>query len=79
MVFSSFEFLFRFLPVFLVIYFIAPKRWRNFILFAGSIFFYTVGEAHYVLLLLASVVVNYVFGRLMYRDAREGRGRKQAV
>lgn len=62
MVFSSFVFLFRFLPVFLIIYFIAPEKFRNLVLFAGSIAFYTYGEAAYVLLLLASVVVNYLIG-----------------
>lgn len=62
MVFSSFVFLFRFLPVFLIIYFIAPEKFRNLVLFAGSIAFYTYGEAAYVLLLLASVVINYLIG-----------------
>lgn len=77
MVFSSFEFLFRFLPIFLIIYYITPKKFKNYILFAGSILFYTVGEAEYVLLLLACVLVNYVLGRLMYRNAMEGRGGRQ--
>ena len=62
MVFSSFVFLFRFLPVFLMIYFMAPEKFRNLVLFAGSIAFYTYGEAAYVLLLLASVVINYLIG-----------------
>lgn len=79
MVFSSFEFLFRFLPVFLFIYYVTPKKFKNFILFAGSMAFYTVGEAEYVLLLFASVLVNYLFGRLMYRGFDEGRGTKQKV
>lgn len=77
MVFSSFEFLFRFLPVFLIIYYITPKKFRNYILFAGSILFYAVGEAEYVFLLLGCVLVNYVLGRLMYRNAMEGRGFRQ--
>ena len=67
MVFSSFEFLFRFLPAFLIIYFITPKKFRNAVLFLGSIAFYTYGEAQYVLLLLASVTVNYVIARSMYK------------
>ncbi|MGN0141001.1 MAG: MBOAT family O-acyltransferase [Roseburia sp.] len=79
MVFSSFEFLFRFLPVFLLIYYVTPRKCRNLVLFTGSIVFYTVGEASYVLLLLASVVVNYVLGRLMYTGAAEGRGGRQKV
>ena len=65
MVFSSFEFLFRFLPVFLLMYYVTPQKWKNAVLFAGRILFYTAGEAEYVVLLLASVVINYVFGRLM--------------
>ena len=79
MVFSSFEFLFRFLPAFLIIYFITPKKFRNAVLFLGSIAFYTYGEAQYVLLLSASVTVNYVIARSMYKTPEDGRGRKQAV
>lgn len=79
MVFSSFEFLFRFLPIFLVIYYLIPKKWKNLVLFAASIAFYTVGEAGYVLLLLASVLVNYFFGRAMYQTPEEGRGKKQLI
>ena len=79
MVFSSIEFLFRFLPAFLIIYFITPKKFRNAVLFLGSIAFYTYGEAQYVLLLLASVTVNYVIARSMYKTPEDGRGRRQAV
>ena len=79
MVFSSFEFLFRFLPASLIIYFITPKKFRNAVLFLGSIAFYTYGEAQYVLLLLASVTVNYVIARSMYKTPEDGRGRRQAV
>lgn len=77
MVFSSFEFLFRFLPLFLIVYYIAPRKFKNNVLFAGSILFYAVGEVKYVLLLLGCLLVNYILGLLMYRDAMEGRGRRQ--
>lgn len=79
MVFSSFEFLFRFLPFFFILYFITPTRFKNHILFAASIAFYTVGEAEYVLLLLACALVNYLFARLMYRNAVYGRGNRQKL
>lgn len=79
MVFSSFEFLFRFLPVFLVLYYITPKKFKNLVLFAGSILFYALGEAEHVFLLLASVVVNYIFARFMYREQDEKRGVRQRV
>lgn len=74
MVFSSFEFLFRFCRFFTDVLCDAAEM-ENAVLFAGSILFYTAGEAEYVVLLLASVVINYVFGRLMYRDTYEGRGK----
>ena len=67
------------LAVFLIIYFITPKKFRNAVLFLGSIAFYTYGEAQYVLLLLASVTVNYVIARSMYKTPEDGRGRRQAV
>ena len=78
MVFSSFEFLFRFLPVFLIIYFITPQKWRNLVLFSGSILFYTYGEAEYVILLIASVTINYFIGKIMYPNSYSGRGNRQA-
>ena len=79
MVFSSFEFLFRFLPAFLIIYYVVPNKLRNVVLFAGSIVFYAIGELEYVPLLLASVAVNYIFGRIMYLRLEEGRGTRQKV
>lgn len=63
MVFSSILFLFRFLPLFLILYFMAPKRMRNLILFFGSLFFYAWGEPIYVVLMLFSTVSDYLHGR----------------
>ena len=48
-------------------------------MFAGSIVFYTLGEAEYVLLLIACILLNYLIGRLMYRHAFEGRGIRQKL
>lgn len=59
MLFSSIGFLFRFLPVFMLIYLISPARYRNGILLLGSLIFYGVGEPFFVLLLLFSVLFNY--------------------
>lgn len=63
MVFSSILFLFRFLPLFLILYFMAPKRMRNLILFFGSLFFYAWGEPVYVILMIISTVSDYLHGR----------------
>ncbi len=61
MIFSSLEFLCVFLPVVFIIYCIVPNhRVKNGILIAASLFFYAYGEPVYVLLMLGSVVANYL-------------------
>jgi len=62
MVFSSLEFLLRFLPAVLVLYFAAPQKYKNLVLLLVSLFFYAWGEPVYVVLMIVSSVVNYAFG-----------------
>lgn len=69
MLFSSVGFLFRFLPIFMIIYLVFPK-YRNIVLLAGSLIFYGVGEPYFVLLLLASVLINYGFSRYMFWEPK---------
>ncbi len=60
MVFSSLEFLCVFLPVVFILYCIVPNhKVKNAILIVASLLFYAYGEPVYILLMLASVVVNY--------------------
>ncbi len=73
MVFSSVLFLFRFLPIFMICYYLAPGRVKNFILFLGSLVFYAWGEPVYVLLMLFSTLVDYCNGRLI--EANRGKAR----
>ncbi|WP_226529302.1 MBOAT family O-acyltransferase [Metabacillus niabensis] len=65
MVFSNLVFLFLFLPIVLVIYFLSPQKLRNTILLLASLVFYAWGEPKYVLLMLFSVFINYLFGLLV--------------
>ena len=69
MLFSSVGFLFRFLPIFMIIYLAFPG-YRNLILLLGSLIFYGVGEPYFVLLLLLSVLINYGFSRYMFWEPR---------
>lgn len=62
MIFSSVIFLFFFLPLVLGIYFLAGRRARNFTLLAASLLFYTWGEGVYLVVMLASILMNYLFG-----------------
>lgn len=77
MVFSSLLFLFRFLPVMLLLYFVAPARLRNGILFIGSLVFYGWGEPVYIVLLLFSTVVDFVHGKMV--DNFKNKGNKAAA
>ena len=72
MLFSSLEFIFRFLPLFFLCYFVMPVRGRNLVLFLGSLVFYAVGEPVYILLMLFSILVNYSAARAIFAAASEG-------
>ena len=65
--FSGLEFMFRFLPVFLIVYSLIPSRYRDAVLFAGSLLFYASGTHLFVLLLLGLVVLNYLFGDIVWK------------
>ena len=76
MVFSSILFMFRFLPIVLLLYFVVPKQIRNTILFIASLIFYAWGEPVYVVLMLFSTVVDYTHGRMVYKCKQKGEMKK---
>ncbi len=65
MVFSSTVFLFAFLPIVLLVYFMTPGRLRNVCLLVTSLFFYAWGETWFVLVMLASIVIDYLSGLMI--------------
>ena len=66
MIFSSLFFLMIFLPVLLLIYCVVPERVRNVVLLIASLIFYAFGEPKYVLIMLSSIIFNYVMGLLIH-------------
>ena len=62
MVFSSLIFLWMFLPIVLGMYFLTKESYRNVLLLAASLFFYAWGEPVYVLVMILSIVINYIYG-----------------
>ena len=76
MIFSSLLFLFRFLPIVLLLYFVAPKRFRNAILFISSLIFYAWGEPVYVVLMLFSTLVDFTHGAWVYKFKERGEMKK---
>ena len=72
MVFSNLIFLYLFLPVCLIFYFLCQNiRAKNAVLIVFSLIFYAWGEPVYLLLMLASVAVNWGFGLLIERRRKK--------
>lgn len=77
MVFSSIVFLFVFLPVVLALYYVVPAiRWKNVILLVASIIFYAWGEPVYIVLMLLSILFNFVMGLELERLREDSRRKK---
>ena len=62
MVFSSVTFIFFFLPAVIAAYHLAPRPIRNGVLVLGSLVFYAWGAGAFVVVLLGSIVANFVTG-----------------
>jgi len=65
MVFSSTVFLFLFLPFVIIVNYLLKSSLRNLFILICSLFFYAWGENILVLLMMASICVNYLFGILI--------------
>ena len=80
MVFSSTTFLFLFLPTVLILYYnpiFKSPGFRNAILIISSIFFYAWGEPFFVVLMLLSIMLNWLFGLgvAKYKDSDKGKAK----
>ncbi|MDR0858220.1 MAG: MBOAT family protein [Oscillospiraceae bacterium] len=70
MLFSSTIFLFTFLPLTLAGYYLLGKRYRNVFLLVMSLAFYAWGEPRFVLVMIASIALNYIFALVI--DKKRG-------
>ena len=80
-VFSTPYFLFLYLPLVLLFYYISPLKIRNLVLLVLNLVFYGWGEPVYILIMFASILIDYTHGMLVTRCKRKGnlRGAKAAV
>lgn len=66
MLFNSYEFIFLFLPITLVIYFLLNKYNKNMLskawLVIASLYFYSYFNKSYLILIIVSILVNYFIG-----------------
>ncbi len=67
MVFSSYLFLFFFLPAVLACYYASPRKWKHTVLTLFSYLFYGWANPYFCMLMLFNTAVDYTNGRLMER------------
>ena len=65
MVFTSHIFIFYFLPLFLLLYFNFPYRWRNLLITVASYGFYGWWEPWFVCLMMFTTVLDFFWGRVI--------------
>lgn len=70
--FIDVRFYLYFLPVFFVAYAAMPHKAKNWVLLAGSALFYAWGEPRFLAVLPASIVFNFLFGRLLEAHPKKG-------
>ena len=67
MIFSTILFLFRFLPITLGLYYLAPAKLKNLALFVCSLVFYSWGEVKFFPIMVVLILINYLCGLGMGR------------
>ena len=72
MVFSSNTFLLFFMPVFFLVYFLTPRKARNYVLLLASLVFYAWGAPEFIIQLVASTVANYFLVKWMCKTEKSG-------
>ncbi len=65
MVFSSLTFFYFYLPTVLGVYYISPRKLKNFVLLVTGLIFYAWGEPRYVFVMIASAFIDYIAGRII--------------
>ena len=78
-VFTNYEFFLRFFPIFLILYYILPRRMQNPLLFVGSLFFYAFGQLIYLPLLLGLTIINFYIGKLQFKFRDNDKGRQKSI
>ncbi|MEG1447170.1 MAG: MBOAT family O-acyltransferase [Ruthenibacterium sp.] len=76
MVFSTVLFLFRFLPIALGLYYIAPAKLKNTVLFLCSLVFYSWGEVRLFPVMVVLILINYIAGLGMEKFNHSDAARK---
>jgi alginate O-acetyltransferase complex protein AlgI len=79
MVFTTHIFVFYFLPLFLLVYYKLPNRWRNLWITLGSYVFYGWWQPWFVALMFFTTCMDFLWGRVITREGATQREKKLAL
>src|SRR5688572_21905466 len=79
MVFTTHIFVFYFLPLFLLIYYALPNQWRNAWITLASYIFYGWWEPWFVLLMMFTTVMDFIWGKVITREGATKGEKKLAL
>lgn len=73
MVFSSITFLLYFLPIFLLVYNLIDKRFKNYFILLASIVFYAWGASDFIIILVLSTILDFYIVKALYESPKKKR------
>lgn len=79
MVFSSAIFLLMFLPIVFILNYFIKSEYSNALLLLASLIFYAWGEPVMVLLMIVSILVNWIIGLIIEKSEGGGDGKQPCL
>lgn len=73
MVFSSITFLLYFLPIFLLVYNLIDKKFKNYFILLASIVFYAWGASDFIIILVLSTIIDFYIVKALYESPKKKR------
>ena len=79
MVFSGITFLVYFLPVFLLLYHVAPNKYKNAVILIASVYFYSWGGPKFIFVILGTTFLDFFLVNAMHNQKTQQGKRKFLV
>ena len=76
MVFSSILFILYFLPIFLIVYHLVGKKYKNYVLLISSIFFYSWGAPKFIFVILGTTLIDFQIVKWMGQTEDDSKRKK---
>ena len=70
MTLSDLNFIFRAMPLFLILYYLFPAKLRSYVLLVASIAFYALNDYKLLGVLAGATIVNYLFARAISKKKK---------